>query len=327
MKLIIEREAALAATARAASVAARRSTIPILQNLRLEAGPGRLSVAGADLDMEAVAVAEAAVEAAGAVTVPAQWLLGALKTLPAGGQLAVELQPAPGRLTLRCGRSRFQLPTLPASDFPTMPAAGGGHRAAATDGSRLALAEGGCPEGWGEAPGVILPRQAAAELRRLIDGRAGEAALWTNGVLFRAELEGWRLTCKLIDGRFPDYVRVIPAGHPGRLELDVAAFTAALKRCAAMAADKARSVRLALSAGEVALRSRDGDGGEAEDSLDADYSGEPVEFSFNGGFLLEIAGQMAGERLAMELGGGLDPVKILDPADPGVAFVLMPQRL
>lgn len=118
MHLTIERDKALSAVQRAQAAAQRGGTIPILGNLMLAADRGFLTVVGSDLDLEAAGQAPARVEQSGSITVPAQELFEIMRAVPPGAEVVLELTSAPQRLSVRAGRSRFHLPTLPSSDFP-----------------------------------------------------------------------------------------------------------------------------------------------------------------------------------------------------------------
>jgi DNA polymerase-3 subunit beta len=370
VRLTIERDALQGALAKVQGVVERRNTIPILGNVLLRAtAAGELSLAATDLDIEVTAQARAEVEAPGAITVPAGRLYDIARNLPAGGQVSMVLEPP--RLVVKCGRSRFLLPSLPAGDFPsfggregatqarlpaadllrliertafaisteatryylnglrlhTMGEAGQARlRAVSTDGARLAYAEADCPQGWGDVAAITIPRKAVGEIARLLAGRAGDVAIWTNGSLFGVDLDGVALATKQIDGHFPDYTRVIPRDPPHALVVDVAAFAAALKRSGLMASGKERYVRLGLTAGQATLRARDGDGGEAEEALDVDYAGPDLELGFNATFLADVVAQMRGESLRLALGSAADPVTAQDPADAAALFLVMPLR-
>lgn len=369
MRLTIERDALQAAVSKARGVIIGATTVPILGNVLLEARDGRLWVRGAEPDMQVLASAPAEVEASGATTVPAARLSDLVRGLPAGGQVKLDL-PADGvRLSLQCGRTRAQLPTLPAADYPefarsdmdaraSLPAKAlqrildrvafamsseqtrywlcGARlevaivdgtrrlRAIATDGSRLAYADTECPDDWDAA--FTLPSKAVNELRALLGDRTGEVSIATNGSLFFAELDGVELATKLLDNRFPDYRRVIPDAGDAPLTADVTELQAALKRCAVVAADRSRAVTLKAQADQVIMTARSMEGGEIEDGFEVEYQGPDFEVMFNGRFLLEQAGLMAGERLRLHFSGPNDPVRFEDPADAGTVAVLMPLR-
>lgn len=118
MELTVDRDKALAAMGRVAGVVTRSSEVPIRENVLIVAAEARVTIQACNLDIEISSAAAADVSTPGEITVPAQRLHDMLKSLPPGGQLHAELTSAPQRLTVKCGRSRFQLPTLPATDFP-----------------------------------------------------------------------------------------------------------------------------------------------------------------------------------------------------------------
>ncbi len=120
MRISVERSALLKATSRAQGVVERRTTIPILSNVLIEAEGGAASLRATDLDIEALETIPAMVEQAGATTVPAHTLHEIVRKLPDGAQLTLAEEPGAGRLTVSAGRSRFTLPTLPKEDFPAM---------------------------------------------------------------------------------------------------------------------------------------------------------------------------------------------------------------
>ncbi len=122
MKLTIERAVLLKALGHVQAVVERRNTIPILSNVLINAGAGGARLTATDLDMEIVETAPARVERDGVVTAPAQTLYEITRKLPEGADVTLELSGEDPRLTLSAGRSRFQLPALPAGDFPVMPA-------------------------------------------------------------------------------------------------------------------------------------------------------------------------------------------------------------
>jgi DNA polymerase-3 subunit beta len=201
-------------------------------------------------------------------------------------------------------------------------------RAVATDGHRLALAEMDAPEGSVGAPGVIVPRKTVQELRRLLDGAAGgPVQLSVSAQKVRLELGQASLTSKVIDGSFPDYVRVIPKNNERTALIDNALFAAAVDRVATISAEKSRSVKLALEPGRVTLTVRNMEAGQAVEEVEIDYDGEPFEIGFNARYLLDVASQIQGENAEFKFNDPSSPTLVLDPADPGAQYVLMPLRV
>jgi len=206
-------------------------------------------------------------------------------------------------------------------------------RAVATDGKRLALAEMPASEALAGTPGVIVPRKTVGEARRLMDDAGDTVTLALSAQKARFGFARATMTSKVIDGSFPDYERLIPRDNSRVLTLDNALFAAAVRRVATIATDQSRAVRLSVEAGRVTLSVRNVDAGQAVETLEAGYEGEPFEIGFNARYILDVAAQIAGELVQLRLADRpvgtvmLDPALVLDPADAGVQYVLMPMRV
>jgi DNA polymerase-3 subunit beta len=200
-------------------------------------------------------------------------------------------------------------------------------RAVATDGHRLALAEMDAPEGAVGAPGVIVPRKTVDELRKLLDDAGEPVRLSVSPQKVRLELGQASLTSKVIDGSFPDYVRVIPKNNERRALIDNELFAKAVDRVATISAEKSRSVKLALEPGRVVLTVRNMEAGQAVEEVEIDYEGEPFEIGFNARYLLDVAARIGGENAEFRFNDPSSPTLVLDPADAGAQYVLMPLRV
>jgi DNA polymerase-3 subunit beta len=372
MKLTIERAALLKALGHVQSVVERRNTIPILSNVLLSANRDKVSFSATDLDMEIVDDGTAQVDVPGQITAPAHTLYEIVRKLPEGADVSLSFSGDDPRLVVQAGRSRFNLPVLPAGDFPVMSNDGlsgpitaesndiirlidktrfaisteetryylnglylhtvveNGSpllRAVATDGHRLALAEMPAPEGAAGAPGVIVPRKTVNEARRLLEDAGESVDLQLSAAKVRFEFNGAALTSKVIDGSFPDYVRVIPRDNPKVLTVDNALFAQAVDRVATISAEKSRSVKLAIEPGRVVLTVRNMEAGQATEEVEVDYDGEPFEIGFNARYLLDVTGQIGGETAEFRFADPASPTLVLDPTDAGVKYVLMPLRV
>ena len=314
----------------------------------------------------------AQVDQPGQITAPAHTLYEIVRKLPEGADVSLSFTGEDPRLTVAAGRSRFNLPVLPAGDFPVMSSEGlsgrigvdvgdlirlidktrfaisteetryylnglylhtvveGGSqklRAVATDGHRLALAEMAAPEGSAGAPGVIVPRKTVSEARRLLEDAGETVDLQVSAQKVRFEFGGAALTSKVIDGNFPDYVRVIPRDNDRVMMVDNKLFAKAVDRVATISAEKSRSVRMAIEPGRIILTVRNMEAGQAVEELEVDYGGESFELSFNARYLLDVTDQIGGELAEFRFGGPNDPALVLDPTDPDVRYVLMPLRV
>jgi len=378
MKLTIERAALLKALGHVQSVVERRNTIPILSNVLLSAGVGKLAFSATDLDMEITESSPAQVESAGQVTAPAHMLHEIARELPEGAEVTLSFTSEDPRLEIRAGRSRFNLPVLPAGDFPVISSEGlsdrisidtsdlihlidktrfaisteetryylnglylhevvedGVHklRAVATDGRRLALAERFSPEGFFGGQGVILPRKAVGEVRRLLDDAGETVAMSVSAQKVRFDFGHVAMTSKVIDGAFPAYEGVMPRDNKRVMRLDSGLFAAAVRRVATISTEQSRGVGLSVETGRITLTVRNMDAGQAVEELEVDYDGAPFDTGFNARYILDVTAQIGGEiaefRFAESASGGTvqDPTLVLDPTDAGVQYVLVPMRV
>lgn len=372
MKLTIDRGALIKALSHVQNVVERRNTIPILSNVLLEADGAALRLTATDLDIEASDSTIAHVDKAGAVTAPAQTLFDVVRKLPDGADIELLLDSESGRLTLTCGRSRFALPTLPASDFQTMARddvetsfeieaaefrrlidktrfaisteetryylngvylqgveAEGGRvlRAVATDGHRLALADTSAPKGAETLSGIIVPRKAVGEIRRLLDDAPETVEVSASDAKIVVRVGEAVLVSKLIDGAFPDYTRVIPKGNDAVMTVANGDFRGAVDRVSTVSAERSRSVKMTLDKGHLTLQVSNVDMGQGVEELEVGYEASPLEIGFNARYLLDVAQQIEGDEVRFEFGDANSPARILDTADTAAQYVLMPLRV
>src|ERR1700756_3106226 len=365
MKLTATREDILTPLQSVIGVVERRQTMPVLANVLLAARDGRISVTGTDLEVELVAASQANVSQAGDITVPGRKLLDIFRSLPE--KTSVPLSTEGERVSLRAGRSRFTLSSLPAAEFPLVEEINAQHtlslaqgefrrlidktyfsmaqqdvryylngllletdgksrRAVATDGHRLALAE---MELAGKARAthqVIVPRKGVLELQRILgtDGNI-ELAVGTNNV--RAQTGEIRFTSKLIDGRFPEYSRVIPANPPRPMEADRETLRQALQRTAILSNEKYRGIRLTVRPDLLTLQAHNPEQEEAEDQVEVGYKGEEVEIGFNVNYLLDALSAIESDRVEIGLTDSNSSCLIHAPGVQHTRYVVMPMRL
>jgi len=200
-------------------------------------------------------------------------------------------------------------------------------RAAATDGHRLARFELDMPDGASDMPGVIVPRKTVTELRRLLDDIDGAIEISLSDTKIQFTFGGLELTSKLIDGTFPDYQRVIPAGNDKVLSVEAKEFAQSVDRVSTISADKTRAVKLNISKDKVTLSVVNPESGTATEELGATYSAAPIEIGFNARYLLDITGQIEGKDVRFLLSDAGSPTIIEDTEDSRTLYVLMPMRV
>ncbi len=364
MKFTAEREHILAALQAAIGVVERRQTMPILANVLLSAKDNRLAVTATDLEVELVAGADIKSGSDGAVTVPGRKLLDICRSLPDGAKITVAQEGE--RVQVKAGKSRFTLSSLPAAEFPVIeemnvqqtldiPQAdlkrlldkthfsmaqqdvryylngmlletdGKMLRSVATDGHRLALCEMALAT-KGKGQQIIVPRKGVLELQRLL-GSEGVVALTIGSNHIRAQIGDIRFTSKLIDGRFPEYSRVIPANPPRLVQADRDLLRSALQRTAILSNEKYRGIRLAMKGNSMTLQAHNPEQEEAEEEIEVQYDGDDLEVGFNVNYLLDAIAAIEGSEVEIGLTDANSSCLIRAPDNGSTRYVVMPMRL
>lgn len=365
MKFQVSRETILKPVQSVIGVVERRQTMPILSNILLRATDKGLSVVGTDLEVEMQARIELDPETGGEITVPGRKMLDILKALPDGVDVKISLEK--DRLTVRSGKSRFTLSTLPAAEFPTVEDIGtqvrfqvpqgelktllerthfsmaqqdvryylnglllemreSGLRAVATDGHRLALSDISL-DGIEAGQQVIVPRKGVLELQRLLGDSENPAEVELGSNHVRITLADQCLTSKLIDGRFPDYERVIPKGSDKQIEADRQLLREALQRTAILSNEKYRGVRLELKSGLLKLQAHNPEQEEAEEEIEVNYQGDELEIGFNVTYLLDALSAVEGQGVQIQLSDPNSSCLIQESGGGVSKYVVMPMRL
>jgi DNA polymerase-3 subunit beta len=366
MKLQVGRNELLSALQSVIGVVERRQTLPVLSNFLIETQDDELVVTGTDLEIELESRARVQNLTPGKITVPARKLFDICRALPEGAELQLEsngdratLKSGRSRYQLACLKAdeypamgqvkggkaltlkRGQLKTLiERTQFAMaqqdvryylngmlLEIKPGLVRSVATDGHRLALSEIRLETGFEQPEQIIVPRKAVVELLRQLDSGDSEVQLHVAPGQLQVDLDVVRLTTKLIDGRFPDYERVIPESGDKTVQANRELTRRALGRTAILSNEKFRGVRLQLEEGKLVLQTHNPENEEAEDSLDVSYSGDALEIGFNVNYLLDALGALTSEEFIMELKNADSSGLIYAVDDPSSKYVVMPMRL
>jgi DNA polymerase-3 subunit beta len=174
---------------------------------------------------------------------------------------------------------------------------------------------------------VIIPRKALGELKRLLEEEdADELELGFQGNSGLVRKKGVTLSMRLIEGEFPSYRQVIPREAKVQLVLPAEPLAHALRRVAVLSTEQTRAVKLDLSAGLLRLSSSNPDLGQAQEELDVDYAGEPVQIAFNARYLLDAISVLGSKELRLSLQDPLSPARIVPTDDEDTLAVVMPMR-
>lgn len=369
MKFDVDREPLLRALQLLQNIVEPRQTLPILGNVLIEAHPDGLRLAATDLEVAARVAVPATVTQTGSVTLAARKLVELVRELPPQSLSLGTIDN--GGVALASGKARFKLSALPSEEYPPFDPSGvpagivvdgqalrtmltrtgyamsqdesrpflngvyvvvrqGELQVVATDGHRLALTR-VAVAAEAEMAGIV-PRKAVQELGRVLGGADRvDLALGESKLVVRTE--GFELVSKLVEGQFPNYQQVIPKSSPARLVVTREALLAAVRRVAVVADDRTRPVRLTAGPEEVKLEASSQELGEAEETLVADFQGDPLTVAFNARYLLEALGPMEGAWTVVGLKDGVSPGVFggaaARDAEPDDAYrcVIMPMRL
>jgi DNA polymerase-3 subunit beta len=199
-------------------------------------------------------------------------------------------------------------------------------RAVATDGHRLALCETALSANAKSAQQVIVPRKGVLELQRIL-GDEGDADLAIGSNHVRAQIGDVRFTSKLIDGRFPEYSRVIPAAPAAAIRADRDVLRQALQRTAILSNEKYRGIRITVKKNAVTVQAHNPEQEEAEEEIEVNYDGADLEVGFNVNYLLDALAAIDGIEVELGLTDSNSSCLIRSPGNAAARYVVMPMRL
>lgn len=363
-----QRDQLLAPLQSVIGIVERRHTLPILSNVLIETSGDRIDFTATDLEVQVrtwTSVAES--PAQDSVTLSARKLHDILRALPAGAELAMEAKE--NRLTVKAGRSRFNLQTLPGREFPqialnaeqgatfTIPQhilkklleraqfamavqdiryylngtllsiADKRLTVVATDGHRLSYTHQDLSENNTAPAEVIIPRKSVQELIKLLQPVEDQVQVTLHGNQVRFEFGTIDLVTKVIDGKFPDYKRVIPTTHQKTILVDRVLLQQALQRASILSNEKIRGVRLLLTKDSLAVVCSNNEQEEAQEELEVAYNHEALDIGFNIAYLLDVLNHLSVDQVECHFGDSNSSVLITVPGAEDFKYVVMPMRI
>ncbi|ARS46837.1 DNA polymerase III subunit beta [Ectopseudomonas hydrolytica] len=367
MHFTIQREALLKPLQLVAGVVERRQTLPVLSNVLLVVEGQQLSLTGTDLEVELVGrvTLEDAAEP-GEITVPARKLMDICKSLPSDALIDIRVddqkllvkagrsrftlstlpandfptvEEGPGSLTFNLPQAKLRR-LIERTSFAMaqqdvryylngmlLEVQSGMLRAVATDGHRLAMCSMEAAIQQDGKHQVIVPRKGILELARLLTEQDAEVAIVLGQHHIRANTGEFTFTSKLVDGKFPDYERVLPRGGDKLVLADRQGLREAFSRTAILSNEKYRGIRLTLAAGLLKIQANNPEQEEAEEEIVVDYAGGGLEIGFNVSYLLDVLGVMGTEQVRLILSDSNSSALLQEADNDDSAYVVMPMRL
>ncbi|MEZ8106362.1 MULTISPECIES: DNA polymerase III subunit beta [Vibrio] len=366
MKFTIERSHLIKPLQQVSGALGGRPTLPILGNLLLKVEDNVLSLTATDLEVELISrvTLEGEFEA-GTVTVPSRKFLDICRGLSDSAVITVVLDG--DRIQVRSGRSRFSLATLPANDFPNIEdwqsevevtvtqaelrgliektqfsmanqdvryylngmlfeIEGSTLRSVATDGHRMAVSLVSLGADFAQKQ-IIVPRKGVQELVKLLDAPEQPVTLQIGSSNVRAEVNNYVFTSKLVDGRFPDYRRVMPQNTTKTLEASCDELRQSFSRAAILSNEKFRGVRVNLVNNEMKITANNPEQEEAEEVLDVTYEGDDLEIGFNVSYVLDVLNTLRCDQVRISMSDANASALVENAEDDSAMYVVMPIRL
>jgi DNA polymerase III subunit beta len=367
MKFVVSREALLKPLQLVAGVVERRQTLPVLSNVLIVLNGDQLSLTGTDLEVEIIGRVhlEQAGES-GEITVPARKLVDICRSLPDDSKIEFlqedtriivksgrsrftlstlpasdfpNVEDSPGNLRFSCAqqeikrlieRTAFAMAQQDVRYYLNgmlWEVRQDQLRVVATDGHRMAMCTRAIAVETTDVTQAILPRKGVLELSRLLDDSTAQVEVTMSGNHIRVTSVDYTFTSKLVDGKFPEYERVLPRGGNktiigSRLELKQA-----FGRTAILSNEKYRGVRLLLSDGLLTIVANNPEQEEAEEQVVVDYAGDSLEVGFNVSYLQDVTNVIQNENIKITLSDANSSALLEEPDNSDSLYVVMPMRL
>ncbi len=366
MKIRIQREHLLKPLNYVSGVVERRQTLPILSNVHLRFDAGVLSLTGTDLEVEVVAGTREAKGGPGEVTIGARKLLDICRALAEGVEIQINADGEKATVVAGRSRFTLQtLPSSDFPKIETakwdqgftvtqaelkglfertgfamaqqdvryylngllLDMSGKILRTVATDGHRLAKSEITLAGSVGKDQQVIVPRKAINELSRFLENQDSETQVQIGPNHLRVTVDDLVFTTKLIDGRFPDYTKVIPPRQPKQIAVNRLELHDTLSRAAILTNEKFRGVKLSLRPQRIVVTANNPEQEEACDEMAIDYDGEDLDIGFNVGYLIDAINALPGTEVVLGLKDTNSSCTLCSPGDESTTYLVMPMRL
>ncbi len=367
MKFSIQREDILKPLQAISGVVEKRHTLPVLSNVLLNLHDSTLQLSGTDLEVELKVETTVDVVAEGDITLPARKFLDICKALPDSAMIEISIdneraiiRSGKSRFTLSTlpanefpnmesveKTTEFSIPQSQLKELIDKTQFSMAQqdvryylnglmlevnadliRSVATDGHRLAMCELPCLTGTAESRQVIIPRKGVAELSRLLEDSDSEAQVCIGKNHIRVTVPGFIFTSKLIDGRFPDYHRVVPQNCDKFVIVERSVIKQSLTRASILSNEKFRGIRMQLNPSIVTVRANNPEQEEAEEEFEVDYDGPDLEIGFNVTYVLDALNALSDNTVVLHFSDSNSSCLVTGNIEgANCKYVVMPMRL
>ncbi len=346
----------------------RRHTLPILSNVLVEVTEHAVNFLATDLEVQIKATAKlGSAHKPGSLTVGAKKLQDILRALPPDADATLDTKESRLVVKAGKSRFQLQtlaaadFPkiaeakdaateiTLPQREFKKvlglvqfamavqdiryylngvlLSTDGNTLRVVATDGHRLSMAQYTLPEPVSKID-AILPRKTVLELIKLLDESDDPIHLAMHQNQVKFAFAGIEIVSKIVEGKFPDYTKVIPTGYSNHVSLNRVEFLSALQRASILSNDKIRGVRLVFTKDSLSIICSNNDQEEAEETLPLIYDRDALDVAFNIAYLLDVLGHLSTETIKLSLGeANMSSALVTLPGSEEFRYVVMPMRI
>ena len=345
----------------------RKQTLPILSNVLMENQDGKIRFTTTDLEIQITTAIDTGIRGGqnAAFTVGGKKFQEILRILPDQSKITIDTKE--NKAQIKTNKSRFSLQTLPAQDFPQLSNQlentkkivlpqkklkdlllsvqyamaqqdvryylngvlliidGDKLKVVATDGHRLAY-NAGAIDGHYEKQEIILPRKAVSELSKLLADSDESVELEFSQQQVKVTFSGITLITKVIEGKFPDYERVIPK-YNNHLNMERVVMQQALQRAAILSNEKFRGVRFVLTEKNLSIISSNSEQEEAQEEIETDYHGEPLDIGFNVNYLMDGLNNISSSTATFSFGDPNSSILMTTPENQEFRYVVMPMRI
>ncbi len=366
MNIKIDRELLITPLGNVSGIVEKRHALPILSNLLLEGGQGKLKFTATDLEMQISTHIATEISEDFQITISAKKLFDITRALPEDSKIDFQIEE--NKVTVKAKKSRFNLQTLPPQDYPVMKKDENESvelslpqkefkallkqvdfamaqqdiryylngllievkekniNIVGTDGHRLSFTSAELETPTKPAQ-VIVPRKTIVELVKLLGDTNDpvEISFSNNQVNFK--FNDIDLITKVIDGKFPDYSRVIPEGHNNLFNVDRSTLLNSMLRASILSNDKYRGIRMVIEEKNLKLVSNNSEQEQAEEELEIKYSGDKIDIGFNVTYLIDVLTNIQSDQLTIAFNDSSSSCLVTIPNNEKYKYVVMPMRI